>query len=192
MMYEIYLLIIALAMMAKHGRPRKGRSMSNYLRGNVDEQLDLGTLAARTAIQIAFDETVDERTRITSLVATWAMDQFTVAAGDGPIMVGVNHSDYTLAEVQEWIDNTGSWSSGDLVSQEVGRRKIRMAGVFEASAQAGGAYALNDGKPIKMKLNWDLNSGQGLELWAMNLGDSALATTIPSVFVQGHANLFVK
>ncbi len=196
-MLEILVIVIgvglALLAMAKK-RPRR-RSMGRYLRGNVNEELALSTLAGRTLVATTFDSTVNERTFVSSIVARWAMNNFTAALLDGPIMVGVAHGDYTDAEIEEWIETTGSWNEGDLVAtREVGRRLVKQIGVFATNpADTGtGSTVLNDGKAIKSKLGWILNQGVTLKIWAYNLGTSALATTSPVVKAEGHVNLFPK
>ncbi len=166
--------------------------MRGYLKGTVDETLALSTLAAKTLVSTILDDTVTEKTRISSIEASWSMSEFTIAAGDGPIVVGVAHSDYTDAEIEAVIETTGSWSQGDKVQQEIANRLVRIVGVMEAAAGGTiGAAVLNDGNPIKTKLNWSLITGQTLKLWAYNTGTSALATSDPQVKIYGHANLFV-
>ncbi len=166
--------------------------MGKYIRGNVDEFNGLSTLAAKTAIAVDFDETVNERTLVSSLVALWTMTAFTKSTGDGPIMCGVAHSDYSLAEIEEWIETTGSWDEGNLKEQEVGARKIRRVGIFDNPADEAEVSVLNDGKQIKTKLNWILLQGQTLQMWCYNLGTSPLATTSPIVVAQGHVNLWPR
>ncbi len=169
--------------------------MGRYIRGSVDEELSIGTLAALTLISTPFDNTVIERTLVSSLVASWAIQEWTPAANDGPLMVGIAHSDYTSAEIEEWIEATTSWSEADKIAQEVNSRKIRAVGTFVSPGAVGdgaGAAKLNDGKVIKQKLNWILNTGQTLRVWAYNSGSSAFGTTIPLVQVQGHANLWPR
>jgi len=163
--------------------------MSRYVKGNVDEDFALGTLAANTAILEASD-TVGERTRITSVDVIYTLAGMTASDNAGPIEVGFAHSDYTLAEIEEFLELTTSWNEGDLLDKEVSSRLIRRIGVFDTPATAGESYTLNDGKAIKTKLNWILNAGQGLNWFAYNQGGAALATTDPNVHIVGHANLF--
>lgn len=189
-MYYIIILVIVLTIaMARSGR---GRAMGRYIRGEVDEELTIGGLTTRDVVSVVFDETVNERTLISSLVASYSMDEWTPTANAGPIMVGIAHSDYSAAEIEEWIENTGSWDEGDLVNQEVGKRKIRKVGIFPDTGNVLSNEVLNDGKAIKTKLNWILNQGQTLQVWAYNLGGASVATTTPSIHVEGHANLFPK
>ncbi len=166
--------------------------MGKYLRGVVDEEVALTTLAAKTLTSASFDNVVNERTLVSSVVARYSMTAFTKSTGDGPIMVGLAHGDYSNTEIEEFIENQGSWNEGDKIARERGARQIRMVGIFENPADEAESVVLNDGKPIKTKMNWILNQGITLKLWAYNLGTSALATTAPIVQAEGHANLWPK
>ncbi len=193
-MMEIIILGIVIMMLMAKRRGRRRRSMGRYIRGTVDEELDLGTLAARTAISAIFDNVVNERTLVSSLVATWSLADWTVATGDGPVLVGVAHSDYTSTEIEEYLEQTQSWNEGNMIAQEINKRKIRRVGQFESpiGGVAADSVVLNDGKAIKTKLNWILLQGQSLQIWAYNMGGSAFATTNPTLRTAGHANLFPK
>ncbi len=175
--------------------PKKtsGRKFQKYLRGQVDELTQPDSLAARTLAATNFDETVNERTYASSMVAIWSLDNFTGGVAVGPPMVGVAHSDYTAAEIEEFVENTGSWNEGDLVSQEVAKRKVRIVGTFELEGSSGNeVITLNEGKPIKTKLGWTLLQGQTLKLWTYNLGTAAFLTTIPNIHCEGHINLWPR
>jgi len=187
-MYEIYILLIAVAIgLAKRGR----RKFRRYLKGTIRQTISLTTLGAKTLVSQVVDDTVVEKAWLSSVRATWSMDQVTQAAGDGPVLVGIAHSDYTDPEIEAWIENTGSWEEGDQTSQEVARRKIRRVGMIGgAAAGVNTALALNDGKPITTKCGWMLATGQTVRLWAYNTGTSAFAGTVPLVQVEGHANLW--
>ncbi len=164
--------------------------MGKYIRGSVDETLAITTLAARTLVSSPFDESVNERTRVSAIVATYSMRGLTPAGDVGPIMVGIAHSDYTAPEIEEVIENTGSWNEGAKIEQERAKRLVRIIGVFDNPEDALKATVLNDGRPIKTKLNWILLQSQSLKLWAYNLGESAVATTVPDIDCQGHVNLW--
>ncbi len=165
--------------------------MGKYIRGNIDEFLALVTLGGKTVVADPFDDAVNERTLISSIVATYSLRNFTPATDDGPIMIGVAHSDYSAAEIEEYIENTGSWDEGNKVSQEIASRLVRILGTFETPTGVDDARTLADGKKMKTKLNWILNQGQTLDFFAYNLGSSAL-TTGAIVSAQGHANLWPR
>ncbi len=164
--------------------------MGRYIRGGVNETLSLGTLAATTLVGVDFDESVNERTLVSSLVATYALSDVVAAANRGPILVGVAHSDYTDAEIEEVMELSDSWDEGNKTQQERAKRLVRKIGTFPDTLEAEDTHVLNDGEPIKTKLNWILNQGQTLRLWAYNTGTAALAAG--AVRLEGHANLFPK
>ncbi len=166
--------------------------MGRYIRGSVEEQVSLGTLAGQTLVSALFDNVVNERTFVSSVVATWDMTNFTLQSDDGPILVGVAHSDYTDAEIEAWIEDADSWNEGNLVRQEVAKRKIRQVGTLKGAPEPIQTSVLNDGKPIRTKCGWILLQGQTLRIWAFNLGSGSLATTVPIVQCTGHANLWPR
>ncbi len=176
--------------MARNKRPK--RRMGKYIRGTIDEDLDLGTLGTKVVISAVMDETVDERMLISSIVAAYTISNWTPVASAGPILVGIAHSDYTDAEIEAFLETTGSWNEVDLVQQEVSKRKIRRIGIFDTPDAATDSAVLNDGKAVKTKLNWILGQGQTLRVWAYNLGTASVATTVPRIHVAGHANLWPR
>ncbi len=188
LMWYIIVLLVALGVLA--ARKGKGRRpFRRFIRGIVDEELPLLTLASKTVVGIGFDNSVNERTWISSVRATWTLKGLPPVDGDGPIQVGLAHSDYSDAEIEEWIENAASWNEGDLVAQEVGKRKIRSVGVFQSAASVDEDSVLNDGKPITTKCGWILLQGQTLKQWAYNLGSGAM-TTGGQVLTNGTANLW--
>ncbi len=166
--------------------------MGKYIRGSVDESTAGGTLAAKTLVSVNFDETVRERTLISSIVATYSLSNWTPTAAAGPVLIGLAHVDYSNAEIESFIEATGSWDEGDLVQQEISKRRIRRIGIFDAPTGPTDEAVLNDGRPIKTKLNWTLLQGQTLALWIYNLGTGAFAGTDPVVHAEGHANLWPR
>ncbi len=187
----VAVVLVALGGVAMARRGRSRRRMGRYLRGNLDVNVSLGTLAASTGILGAVSDTVEEMSLISSIVCQYALQGKTLADDQGPISVGVAHSDYTLAEIEAWIEQTTGWAMGDKVAQEISKRLIRKIGVFPEVANLGTAV-LNDGVPIKTKLNWLLTTGQNINFWFYNEGGVALATTNPNGHVVGHANLWPR
>ncbi len=182
---------IGLLALAKRGRGK--RAFGRYIKGNVDNDFSLGTLAASTALLSVNVDTVSERAWCSSLKATWTRSGWTVADNVGPIEVGVMHSDYTLAELEAFLELTSGWDEGDLISREVASRKIRRIGVFEAPGGGGlGADALNGGRPVHTKTGWMLKTGATLTYWAYNMGTGAVVTTDPNIHIRGHANLWPR
>ena len=165
--------------------------MGRYVRGKIDLKLELLTLSPNTTLKGSTAETAIEEMRVSSVVCQYSLSGFTPAVDDGPVMIGISHVDYTATEVEEFIENTGSWDYSDLRQQEIGKRLIRIIGVFDNPGGTSESLALNHGRPIKTKLNWPLVTGQGISFWAYNQGDSQL-TSGSEVFFVGHANLWKK
>ncbi len=164
-------------------------NMGSYVKGNIHEDKALGTLAASTLIGENFDEVVNEKMLISSIVASWSLDG--MVAGQGPIVFGVAHSDYTDPEIEQVIENAGSWDTGNKISQEQGKRLVRQIGEFVSEFDTGtDDIRFNNGKPVKTKLNWLLDTGDTLKMWAYNRSAAALTTADPVMTATGHANLW--
>ncbi len=170
---------------------RRSRRFRRYLRGKINLALALGTLGSDDVIAQVVGETVKERTWISSVKSTWVLADLTL--GEGPITVGIAHGDYTAAEIEEFLENAGSWNEGDLVNQEISKRKIRIVGSFSGSegSPTGPTFAesLFEGMPITTKCGWILNAGETLDVWAFNKSGGSL-TTGGLVRLEGHANLW--
>ncbi len=167
--------------------------MGRYIRGAIDEDLGLTTLASKTLVAVAFDEAVSQRMLVSSIVVRLSMNNWTPGAGVGPFLVGISHSDYTAAEVEAVLEAVASWDEGDKLAQEVSNRLVRRMGTLgEGINAASEVSVLNEGVALKFKLNWILNDGDTLDLWAYNLGTAAVSTTVPVVHCVGHANLWPR
>lgn len=170
------------------GRKRRFRP---YLKGQIQNSLALSTLGGRAAVSGDVTDTVTEKAWLSSVKATWSLAKFIAGTDDGPIQIGLAHSDYTTAEILEWINQTASWDQGDRIGQEIAKRQIRRVGVFDTPPDLGVAdtVVLNDGKPITTKCGWQLKTAESVKIWAFNQGSSAIATGAV-VLSNGHANLW--
>ncbi len=182
-------LIIALVCLVGMAKRRRKTSFGRYIAGNILVDLALTTIAGKAGAVGATDTVVDT-SRISSIRCTYTLSDWTPVANAGPIWCGVMHGDYTQAELEEWVEETGAWDMGNMVAKEVRSRRIRAIGVFDTPPAATGSVRLNDGRPIKTKLNWLLAEGDGLKFWAYNTGNAAAATTVPNFHVFGKANLW--
>lgn len=176
-------------MARKRGGSRRRR---RYVKGSIDHKLELSTLAGSTVIGSQNTDSVEENSWLSSVKAAWSLNDVTIADSVGPVLVGFAHSDYTDTEIEEWIENGNSWSEGNLVGQEIAKRKIRQVGVFNTRAGAATSswMTLEDGRMITTKAGFLLFSDDSLRWWAYNMGASAFSTTSPELRVQGHANLW--
>ncbi len=160
-------------------KPTRRRRYRGFRKLPFDVDIAGGTLAADDVTQTTFGTTLTEERRILSVEASWGLTGLT--ATDGPLVVGIAHSDYTAAEIEEALEFAGSWDEGDKVSQEQGNRLVRQVGILTEEETA-----LNDGQPVKTRLNWRLATGDTLQFWIWNRGIQL--TTGSLVKVSGHAN----
>ena len=167
------------------------RRFRRYMKGIIRKDGSIGALGPDSLVAFDLNDSVTETAWLSSVRAIWGLSQYTTGADDGPVMCGLAHSDYTATEIEEWVENLGSWEQGDLRTQEIGRRKIRMVGQFENPEGINLATTLNQGKAITTKCGWMLSTGQTVKLWAYNMGTSTLTGT-PLLNVNGHANLWPK
>jgi len=126
-------------------------------------------------------------------MANYSIANFTPKAEAGPFILGWAHSDYTDAEVEEWVEQANSWNVGDKIAAEQSRRLIRQIGSFETlPIGVTQTVSLNDGRMKTTKIGFMIESTQTLRFWVYNAGTATLDTTDPEVRVQGHANLWPK
>ncbi len=181
-MLEILLIMLCFAFMAKH--KGKGRRRFTLRRVRTIPTMALSTLANVTAFVGAVSGSADGQYRAMSHSAVWSQSGAT--AGEGPITVGYAHSDYSVTEIKEALEIANSISLGDKVAQEKASRLVRIVGQFSA---VGTDEVLNDGKPIKTRLNWAIPIGKAVNIFAYNESGAALST---GQVIQATGNLWVK
>ncbi len=152
--------------MVKHGK-RRGRLFVP----RIKEALGAGALAANDLISGVFTGVLDRDYWLSSIDVLVTRHDFT--AGEGPIIFGVAHSDYTAAEIEEWLEATTSWSSRDKVENEQASRKCRMIGMLNDPGAIG---EFNDGKEIRIKCGWILEDQATLQMWIYNDNSDPLTT----------------
>ncbi len=141
----------------------------------------LDTLGSLIVILQSVFGNADGAWRAISLIGSWSIDGLT--AGEGPIVCGFAHGDYTVTEVKEALESASSISIGNKVENERSRRWVRKVGVFSGQDTA---QRLADGVPVKTRLNWTIPIGTNLNMFAYN--DSAtLLTTGARVKFNGVA-----
>ncbi len=132
----------------------------------------LGTLGANTAINAAMTSDAPSQAYwCQSVEVAVAMEGHT--ATEGPITVGVAHGDYAASEIEEWLENASGFTKGDMIAQEVSRRKIRVIGSFSGLDTN---KSLNNGDAFKTRCGFILEEGKSLKQWAYNQDTGALTT----------------
>ncbi len=178
-------------MARKRGGSRR-KNWSKYLNGTLNIDVGAGTLANKTGVSGTTQSTVTDTTRVSSIKATYTLSDFTPGNNIGPILVAVAHPDYSDAEIEEFIESTTSWDVNDMIAAEQRGRRVRIIGVFNVPETSTHSSRLNDGKPVRTKLNWVLGEGDGLKFFVYNTGNASVATTIPNINIFGNANLWAQ
>ncbi len=166
--------------MAKH-RKRRGRGSKNFVAIPVTAAITLGTLANNTVVKGSLLGTLLEDLYVISADLIWTIRSLTV--GEGPIEVGVVHSDYTVTEILENLDVT-LLGPGTKIEQERSRRLVRRIGMFNG---LGSEEVLNDGQVIRTKMRFTCQDGKDLDAWVRN---SSGATLITGAIVQVHGTVY--
>ncbi len=142
----------------------------------------LGTLASDTALTQTLTGTSANAYRAISVIASWGVVGLT--DGDGPIHVGLAHSDYSVTEIKECIESQASIDQGDKVANERADRLVRTLGQCSF-----GQPQLNDGKPMKTRLNWLIGIGDSVNMFSWNEGTGSLTT---GAFTSVSGDMWVK
>lgn len=159
--------------MARKGRKRK----FNLRKVRVTPGVALSTLGSVTAITVGCTGSADGAYRCVSINGAWALTGLT--EGEGPITVGYAHSDYSVTEIKEALEAITSINVGDKIAQEKANRLVRVVGTLNDGQSAD----LNDGEPVKTRLNWLIPIGKEINVFAYNEGTTL--TTGASVNMSG-------
>ncbi len=171
MMYEIIILLIVLTIgMAKHGRRGK-RWTANMKKVQLDSSIALLTTAANALVAGDMIASGTESFRLLSIKGIWSLRGLT--SGEGPLIFGVAHSDYSAAEIEECLETSAGLTRGDKISAEQSNRLVRRIGMFDGNAVDD---EINDGKPLHTRLNWHITEGLTLRMWCWNKSGGTLTT----------------
>ncbi len=135
----------------------------------VNSGMSIGALASADVISAAITNNATNNMRVVSahLAYTWADIQATI---DDALAFGLAHGDYSAAEIEECLEAGGAMDKGDKIALEQSNRLVREVGQFSglSGGVVGAGAAVNDGRPIKTKLNWNLSIGEALQVWVRN------------------------
>ncbi len=182
-MLELLLLILVWPLMAKHRKGGSGRRYS-LRRVSITPFVALGALVAGIAVKVGLTGTSDAQYRLITANMVWTLHNHT--AGEGPISVGYAFGDYTVTEIKEALESATSISPGDKIAGEKASRWVRKIGQFSGQ---NASEVLNDGLPIKTRLNWPVQIGETVAAFAYN-NDTNDLTTGSVVGIMG--DMFVK
>ncbi len=106
------------------------------------------------------------------------------AAGEGSMDLYLAHSDWTLVEVEEFIEITTGFDRGDKKGQEVQARGRSIRKVGSLTPEENN---LNDGKPTRVKFKIFIPAGNTLN-WVFYNNGNALLTT--GSFMSWHGKMY--
>ncbi len=148
--------------MSKHNK--------NFVRLPFQISVALSTLADNIVLKLLPIPDITEDLRVLSMDATWAIKNHT--AGEGPLDVGYADDNYSVTEIAE-ANIAQPTGPGDRIQNERASRRVRKVGTFPGLSTE---EVLNDGKPIKTRLNWLITDMNTLAGWIQNRADSTLTT----------------
>ncbi len=179
----IMLTMLATTLLAKHPKRRRSRYTLRGVR--VTPTLALGTLNSAIVVKVGLTGASTISYRAISVIGTWALSGLT--AGEGPIICGFAHSDYTITEISEAITSATSISPGLKIEEEKSNRLVRQTGILGPAANT----VLNNGNPVKTRLNWQISaSASGNEVVMFAFNDGANLTTGANLKFNG--KIYVK
>ncbi len=159
----------------------KKRGNRNFVVIGVAGTQALGTLANDTVIKNALTSAVlEEDLYVISTDLSVTVTGLT--AGEGhPMTTGVSHSDYTVAQVLENLDNE-MLGPGNKIEQEQSRRSVRKMGVMHSEGGLSGsatdlvAIGRDGSRIIRQKCKFLVSSGKALDIFMWNRSGAALTT----------------
>lgn len=149
----------------------KKRGNKNFRAIRVSALVSLGTLADNTHVKATLLDNTDQEMYVVSADLMWTVRDHTGA--EGPLIVGLSHGDYTVGEIKEWYESSGSATTADMIALEQSRRRCRDAGMFSGALSDEN---LNDGKPIRTTCKFSIAEGAKLDFWVRNDSGAALTT----------------
>lgn len=155
-------------------RKRRG-TRRNFLKIPMDQGIVLSTLGGKTVIESADTKALAQAAWITSVDVAVGLDGMT--DGEGPLLCIMSDAPLTVTEIKEALEAAPA-SQADIPAVEHARRRVRKVGVFDNSGVGavlgrGGA----GGKPVRVKLGWEVANGGTLPIIGVyNLDTSALTT----------------
>ncbi len=162
---------------AKKRMSRRRKWPANQKKVQIDGSLALATLANNDVLSGNIVAVATEEFRWLSLKGIWSIRGQT--AGDGPIVFGVAHSDYTDAEIEECLEQGSGLTKGDKIAQEQENRLVRRIGVFNGAVADESVF---DGREKTVRLNWAMATGQTLKIFAFNKSGAGLQTGSVIIF----------
>ncbi len=164
---------------------RRPKRRFNLRRVRIQSSLSIGALASADLISGNVTNNTSDRLTFVSLDASFGIGDHAAVADDG-YAFGLAHSDYSAAEIEECLESGGAMAIGNKVERERANRLVREIGMINASSggTVSGGLEYNEGKPVKVKLNWRMGAGEALQLWVRN-NSGTIYTTGSTLQISG-------
>ncbi len=174
-MIEILLVLsfIIMARRRKRQYRRKGGSRGRklvYL--PISATLALSTLLDNIVIKGTTQAVFSRRFHVVYTKLFWTLRSAT--AGEGPIICGLAHSDYSVLEIAEAQD-VAVVNSSNKVEQERANRWVREIGSFRGLTTEEEIRGNSGGEKVYSKLNWTIEEAMSLDFWCQNRTGGTLA-----------------
>ncbi len=157
----------------------------NLRKVRINVSTSIGAVAAADLITGPLTAVSTNPYRVMSAELAYSVTDLAAFIDDGQT-VGLNHGDYTNAEVEECLEAQGAIDIANLVEQEQANRLVREIGVMaHGGSSTDSGAALNDGRPVKTKLNWRIGIGDTVSVWIRN-GSDTVWTDGSNLLVTGH------
>ncbi len=160
---------------------KKGRGRGRFAVVRVEGDQTLAALANVTVAKAAIHD-VSATRGVWSISCDLTLSMKGITPGEGPLFVGVCHSDYSVTEVKECLE-ADSLDFGNKIEREQAKRLVRDAGVFMNITEDN---TLNQGMPIRIKTGFFIEDGKSLDLWVFNKSGVALTTGSSVVALGKH------
>ncbi len=156
--------------MPKKASRRRRRSKLIVI--NIDMSVALGALLPQIVVRDAPTAGELASRSMYMISSDLYVAQNGMTEGEGPIEVGWAHDDLSITEIKEGIE-ADTADRNDQIALERAGRKIRRIGLF--SGLAAGAV-LNDGKDVRTRLGFMVDTGSGIALYAYSRDQAQLTT----------------
>ena len=155
-------------------RGRRKRSRKGFVAIPFNVVLSLGTIGDLTVQKLALlGGNLLEDLFIYSVDAVMTLRGHT--AGEGPISVGIAHTDYSVGEIAEALDVGALLGPQLKIERERAGRLVRKWGLFRG-LQTNEIIAKSDGRYQRYKVRWTQQDGADVNCWVQNQSGSALTT----------------
>lgn len=156
--------------------PNRRRRAFNLRKVRVATNVTIGALAAFGLVKGTMIPASANPYRIVSAKLAYQVVDIGAEIDDGH-EIGLAHGDYTATEIEECVEATGSIDIGDKLLQEQADRLVRSIGfAIQIGANIDASAAVNEGRPIKTKLNWKVGIGDTVDAWIRNGSDTVWTT----------------